>query len=126
MENDHPDHLEQVRLTVHTFSHEPDNTEPGSCIEIEGPMNSQTLASLSDPLLAAVGAARASVVIDLCGVSEIDSTGLMLLMRARKALPWAEMGLSLRVTARSQPARVLNLAGFQKIMPLIYSKEEVI
>jgi len=77
--------------------------------------------STSEPMRAAVDRAldtAGPVVIDLGGIEFMDSSGLVLLMRAHSAA--ASQGRRLAIIASSPVARVLDIAGVRPVLT-VYS-----
>ena len=76
-----------------------------------GPVDSNTAASLQEPLLRAVENSSGAVQLDLAQVSYLSSAGMRVLLLAAKALQ--KRGERLRlVNVPQQIHSLLNLAGF--------------
>ena len=80
-------------------------------IEVRGEVDEGTAPELSAALEAAVGAGARAVVVDLCRVTFMDSRGLWVLIRARRALIGRSVALSLACLPDGAAGRILALTG---------------
>jgi anti-sigma B factor antagonist len=95
-------------------------------IEVRGEVDEGTAPELSAALEAAVGAGARAVVVDLCRVTFMDSRGLWVLIRARRALSRHSIGLSLACPADGAPGRLLALTGLATAFDIHASSAEAL
>jgi len=89
-----------------------------SVLTLTGELDLSTVPKLERPLFGELGS-KAVVVLDLTGVSFIDSSGIGLLVKAFRDNREGGSGrLHTVVAARSQVDRVFQLAGIERALPL--------
>jgi anti-sigma B factor antagonist len=114
------------QTTDTSFALEQDRLGPGRClIAVRGAIDLFAAPELKGRLLEALDAGTREVVLDLCNASFVDSTGLGVLLAARKRL--AALGGRLIVVI-SQPRvdRVLEIAGLDAIFEVVPTREDAL
>jgi anti-sigma B factor antagonist len=114
------------RTTDTSFVVEQHRLEPGRLvIAVRGAIDLFAAPELKGRLLEALDAGTREVVLDLCNASFVDSTGLGVLLAARKRL--AALGGRLIVVI-SQPRvdRVLEIAGLDAIFEVVPTREDAL
>jgi anti-sigma B factor antagonist len=87
-------------------------SEDDAClIALRGEVDERTAPQVTAALEAALASGARSVVIDLCGVSFMDSRGLWVLIRARRALSRRNVVLALACLPGGEVGRLLQLTG---------------
>jgi anti-anti-sigma factor len=93
------------------------HSESAVVLHAAGPVDSNTIAQLQEPLLRAAEGPTGAVELDLAEVSYMSSAGLRVLLQAAKALQ--KRGERLRlVNVPSQIYNVMNLAGFTSFIDI--------
>jgi anti-sigma B factor antagonist len=86
-------------------------------VEVEGEVDLATAPTLQDALVEAIAAEPTEVVVDLSGVTFMDSTGLAALVRAHQRA--AERGGSMRLVGASKGVRrILDLTGLDRVLEI--------
>ncbi|WP_435271129.1 STAS domain-containing protein [Streptomyces sp. 1222.5] len=113
-----PDHQadparSEATLTVHTEA----LADQSVLVTLNGTLDHHTSAQLPASLHALLPAARPAVLLDLSGLSFIDSTGLTCLLQVRRAVN--DAGGAIDLIAPSPPVtRLLNLTGIDQVFPI--------
>jgi anti-sigma B factor antagonist len=96
--------MEELKVTL-------EHLESTVVLRAVGPVDSNTAASLQEPLLRAVESSSGAVQLDLAQVSYLSSAGMRVFLLAAKALQ--KRGERLRLlNVPQQIHSLLNLAGF--------------
>ena len=86
-------------------------------LRVRGELDMYTAPRLKEVVIAALNGETKSLALDLSGVEFLDSSGLQVLMSARKRT--AERGGDVYVLGvKEQVRRVFNLLGLQRAFPL--------
>jgi anti-anti-sigma factor len=93
-------------------------------VTARGELDLGTIPLLEDRLFAELRARR-SVVVDLCGLSFIDSSGISLLIKAHQSMNGAA-GLHTVISRGSQIERVFTIAGVDRALSLFLDRDEAI
>lgn len=108
-------------MIQHEFNIETSESETSVRILVAGELDLAT-APLLDGEVRQVEATAASLVIDLSGVTFMDSSGLRLLVDAHQRSQ--ENGNRLQIIEGSEPVRrVLRLSGLDQQLPIIQSAD---
>lgn len=100
--------------------------EPGRLvIAVRGAIDLFAAPELKGRLLEALDAGTREVVLDLCDASFVDSTGLGVLLAARKRLA-ARGGRLIVVLSQPRIDRVLEIAGLDAIFEVVPTREEAL
>ena len=91
-------------------------------IEVHGDIEMETVSDLRERMLELVRSGSRHFVVDLNGVSFIDSTGLGVLVGALKRVQ-AEGGTMRLVCRQPHVLRVLRLTGLDKVFVIVASQE---
>ena len=90
---------------------------PWTVIEVDGEIDAHTAPGLKEAIGGSIDHGERKIVVDLEGVSFMDSTGLGVLVSALKRIEHEDG--KLRVASASRPIlRVMQITGLDKIMPL--------
>ena len=99
----------------------------GVClIDVHGEVDDHTAPKLAAALEAGLAAGVRAVLLDLCRVTFMDSRGLWVLIRARRALSRHSIGLSLACPADGAPGRLLALTGLATAFDIHASSAEAL
>ena len=102
------------------------STESSLLIEVAGDVDLYTSLQLREYLIDAVTTYQnKAVVVDLTRVTFIDSSGLSLLIEARKQLALQSRTLRLLLAPGRQPEQILKLCHFDKVIDLTYALDEI-
>ncbi len=88
-----------------------------SVVEVTGEIDMTTADILSGYLDKAIDGGDGGVVVDLAGVSFLDSTGIAVLTRAWRRLEGTDRVLSLRHTL-DNVRRALEICGLDRVIPI--------
>jgi anti-sigma B factor antagonist len=94
-------------------------------VEVEGEIDMFSAPKLREQLLEAVDAARYRMMVDLRGVTFMDSTGLGTLVGGLKRVKEHDGTLGLICTNRAV-LRVLQITGLDKVFPIHPSLEQAL
>ena len=102
--------MEELKVTL-------EHLESTVVLRAVGPVDSNTAASLQEPLLRAVESSSGAVQLDLAQVSYLSSAGMRVFLLAAKALQ--KRGERLRLlNVPQQIHSLLNLAGFTSFIDM--------
>ena len=95
------------------LSVDPHSTDDGTIVlEVAGELDGSTKHVLRKALEGALGRARRAVVVDLCSVTFMDSTGLALMLNAARRLTRQRMGFAI-VVDDGPVKRAFQIAGLE-------------
>jgi anti-anti-sigma factor len=101
------------------------NRDDGLLVRVEGELDVATAPVLDEALKRAEESGAGLIVVDLTGVSFIDSTGLRALLEANARDGQNAGGDRLRITGGSEQAQKLfKLAGVLDKLPFVASADE--
>ena len=102
-------------------------TSQGSCavVRVEGEIDLDSAGELSEAALAAMQEIGPRVVLDLSGVTFMDSTGLKVLLAVHKRAELAGGRLVLAAPTRSVN-RVVSITGFDRTLAVAESVEDAV
>jgi anti-anti-sigma factor len=108
-----------IELTETTF-------EPGGvALTVDGELDIATAPALRDRLSAAIDSGRHRLVIDLSGLSFLDSVALATIVRAKQRLP--EGGrMAIAIDPSSYVMLVFESGGLPKVLDLVETREQAI
>jgi anti-sigma B factor antagonist len=92
-------------------------------VAVRGEVDAATAPLLQDALDEAVRATGGTLVLDLSGVSFLDSSGINVLLRVRALLGREDRALAL-VCPAGPPRRVLELAGIEDLFAIYSTRED--
>jgi anti-sigma B factor antagonist len=96
---------------------------PWTVIEVDGEIDAHTAPGLKEVIGGSIDQGERKIVVDLEGVSFMDSTGLGVLVSALKRIE--DHDGKLRVACASRPIlRVMQITGLDKMMPLFAAASE--
>jgi anti-sigma B factor antagonist len=95
---------------------------PFDVVAVTGEIDVASVDMLRDRVLPLVGKPEPRLIIDLSGVTFMDSTGLSLLVAVRRRLP--DGAPLLIVGAAPQIARLFQITSLNKVFPLFDSVDE--
>jgi anti-sigma B factor antagonist len=95
-------------------------------VDVRGEIDLAAAPELSEHLLSAQDEGLAAVVVDLCRVSFLDSSGLAALLNARKKLLESDIALVVACAPAGRPARILEVTGLKNVMDVVATREEAI
>jgi anti-anti-sigma factor len=93
-------------------------------VAVRGELDMSTIPRLERPLLDVLGASL-GVVVDLTQLAFIDSSGIALLIEAQRTANGSG-ALHLVVSEGSQVARVFEITGIGRTVPLFLDREEAV
>jgi anti-anti-sigma factor len=94
-------------------------------VEVSGDVDIATVADLEGPVIGAVAAGRAPLIVDLSECPFIDSSGIRLLIRAHRRLRDANgQGPAMVVIAVDHVAKLLRLTAVDKVLPVVDTRAE--
>ena len=97
----------------------------GLILTVTGELDIETAPALRDRLAAAIDTGQHRLVIDLSGVSFLDSVGLATIVHAKQRLP-EEGRMALAVDRSSYVMLVLESGGLPRVLDLVESRAEAI
>lgn len=109
-----------MRSTIGDPADQPVKTEPapgGLRVRVRGEVDIDTVGAMITELEAAEAADATSIVLDLSGVSFLDSTGVSAIVRG--ALRSRAQGDRLRVVTSPAVDRVIDLCGLRGRLPIV-------
>ena len=118
--------------TQHDMSDEPTyevdwtDTDRVRVVDVRGEIDLAAAPELSEHLLGAEDAGLRAVVVDLCRVTFLDSSGLAALLNARKKLLAADIPLVVACEPAGRPARILEVTGLRSVIDVVDTREEAI
>jgi anti-sigma B factor antagonist len=95
------------------------------CIEVSGELDLYTAPRFKERAMAAIEAGKTRVIVDLTGVSFVDSTALSVLVSALKRVR-AQQGFLSLVVKDYDIERVLEISGLDGLMAVHRSRDEAI
>jgi anti-anti-sigma factor len=95
-----------------------------SIARVVGEVDAANVDQMEAELRAAAGATAGPLVIDLSGVSYLDSAGIRALFVAAREAGKREIGVQLVVPPSSSLIRLLEVTGFTDSVPVFGSLEE--
>lgn len=88
-----------------------DRTDPVVLVTAAGELDASTVAKLDEAIDAAIGGTERHVVVDLSGITFVDSTGITALIGALRRLNRARRRLALALGTGGPVSRALELTG---------------
>jgi anti-sigma B factor antagonist len=95
-------------------------------VDVRGEIDLAAAPELSEHLLGAQEAGLQAVVVDLCQVTFLDSSGLAALLNARKKLLEFDIAFVVACAPAGRPARILEVTGLQKVMEVVATRDEAV
>lgn len=109
--------MEKVRIKhVHLETH--------CAVSISGEVDLATAPALDDYLTELIAENQRDLALDLNGISFMDSSGLNVLLKVRRALEEAGLMLAL-LTPSPQVSRTLSISGLDQVFRIVDSHEQV-
>ena len=96
--------------------------EIGPGLAVRGELDLATAPALEAALEEAIRESDGALVVDLCGVEFLDSSGLQVLLRVRARLGTEDRALAL-VCPFGRVRRVIELAGLSDVFALFESRD---
>jgi anti-sigma B factor antagonist len=109
-----------------TYEVESSDSDDVRIVDVRGEIDLAAAPELSEHLLGAEDAGRRAVVVDLCRVTFLDSSGLAALLNARKKLLAADIPMVVACEPDGRPARVMEVTGLRSVLDLAGSREEAL
>jgi anti-sigma B factor antagonist len=109
----------RIQMTEETFD------PSGLILTVTGELDIETAPALRDRLAAAIDAGQHRLVVDLSGISFLDSVGLATIVHAKQRLPEAGR-MALTVDPSSYVMLVLESGGLPKVLDLVETRAEAI
>ncbi len=97
----------------------------GALVVVAGEIDIATAPTLRQRLDAVIGRSPANLVVDLLGVSFIDSTGLGALIGAAKQVQ-AYRGAMRVVVTEPRMLKLFEIAGISELFPIVPTREEAV
>lgn len=94
-------------------------------VAVAGEVDVYTAPALDEVLSAAIAEGRADLVVDLSGVSFLDSTGLGVLVKALKRAREADGSLAV-ATESERVLKVFRITGLDLVIPVYATAEEAV
>ncbi len=95
-------------------------------VDVRGEIDLAAAPELSEHLVGAEDAGVRAVVVDLCRVTFLDSSGLAALLNARKRLLAADIPLVLACEPEGRPARILEVTGLRTVMQIAPTRDDAV
>jgi anti-sigma B factor antagonist len=95
--------------------------EPRAIVEVTGELDLGTAPVMKRYVEDAVGAGRTELVVDLSGVTFIDSTSLAVLVGARERLPGGRLAV---VTTDRRVLAIFEVAGLEDALEVFSTRDE--
>ena len=95
----------------------------GSVLTLNGEVDVYTAPALKEQMVAAIEGGRVNLVVDMDGVSFIDSSGLGVLVGALRRAGENDGGVRI-VCAREGILKIFRITGLDKVFPIFADKAE--
>jgi anti-anti-sigma factor len=95
-------------------------------VDVRGEIDLAAAPELSEHLLGAADAGVRAVVVDLCRVSFLDSSGLAALLNARKRLRAEDVTMIIACEPGGRPERILQVTGLHSVVEVAGSREQAL
>jgi anti-sigma B factor antagonist len=106
-----------------TYEVESTDADALRVVDVRGEIDLAAAPELSQHLLGAADAGVRALVVDLCRVTFLDSSGLAALLNARKRLRESDIAMVVACEPDGRPARILEVTGLRTVMDVVDTRE---